>query len=461
MILYLNLGGYGLNQTVVLWENDGEALRNSTANLRSPHLYFKNAITWNALSSDKTTARLSDYGALFDSAGSSLFPSEQYIKYMLGFMNSTCVANLLYILNPSMNYGAGSVGSLPLILRPSAQIDGLVDKCINISREDWANHENSVEFADNPLIRIIIQNGGTIEESINSFINEWNNKFWELHQNEEELNREFISIYGLQNELTYTVPLDEVTILQQKEISIVNNQVIWDKSVLLKQLISYAMGCWMGRYRLDRPGIHIAHPNPTEEELASYEVNGKPFNIDEDGIIPLMDEDCPFPDNAARRMKDFIAQVFGKENLAANLNYLNATLGRNMTLEKFFKNEFWKDHVARYQKRPIYWLFQSSSRNPAFQVIVYMHRMDAYTCEKVRSYLLSYIDYLNTRISYLENQIATPAITRELTQKKEALKECYDYELRLHDVANQQISFDLDDGVKTNYAKFGDVLAAI
>ena len=160
-------------------------------------------------------------------------------------------------------------------------------------------------------------------------------------------------------------------------------------------------------------------------------------------------------------MKDFIAQVFGKENLAANLNYLNATLGRNMTLEKFFKNEFWKDHVARYQKRPIYWLFQSSSRNPAFQVIVYMHRMDAYTCEKVRSYLLSYIDYLNTRISYLENQIATPAITRELTQKKEALKECYDYELRLHDVANQQISFDLDDGVKTNYAKFGDVLAAI
>ena len=452
---------YGLNQTVVLWENDGEALRNSTANLRSPHLYFKNAITWNALSSDKTTARLSDYGALFDSAGSSLFPSEQYIKYMLGFMNSTCVANLLYILNPSMNYGAGSVGSLPLILRPSAQIDGLVDKCINISREDWANHENSVEFADNPLIRIIIQNGGTIEESINSFINEWNNKFWELHQNEEELNREFISIYGLQNELTYTVPLDEVTILQQKEISIVNNQVIWDKSVLLKQLISYAMGCWMGRYRLDRPGIHIAHPNPTEEELASYEVNGKPFNIDEDGIIPLMDEDCPFPDNAARRMKDFIAQVFGKENLAANLNYLNATLGRNMTLEKFFKNEFWKDHVARYQKRPIYWLFQSSSRNPAFQVIVYMHRMDAYTCEKVRSYLLSYIDYLNTRISYLENQIATPAITRELTQKKEALKECYDYELRLHDVANQQISFDLDDGVKTNYAKFGDVLAAI
>lgn len=452
---------YGLNQNVVLWENDGEELRKSTANLRSQHLYFKNAVTWNALATEKTTARFSNYGALFDSAGSSMFPDNSLMKYILGFMNSSCVANLLYILNPTMNFGAGSVGSLPLILRPSNKIDNLVEKNIEIAYQDWTNHEDSFEFVENPLIHIFKQDGGTLEKTINSFIKEWSIKFFELHNNEEELNRQFIDIYGLQDELSPEVPLGEVTILQQKEKKIENGQLKWDKSVILKQLISYAMGCWMGRYRLDRPGLHIAHPNPTEEELASYQAYGQPFEIDDDGIVPLMDEDAPFADNAVRRMKEFIAQVFGNENLATNLNYMNATLGRNMTLEKFFKNEFWKDHLARYSKRPIYWLFQSTRRDPAFQVLVYMHRMDAYTCEKVRSYLLMYIEYLNNRISYLENQVATAIITRELNQKRDALKECIEYELRLHDVANKQIAFDLDDGVKANYAKFGDVLAPI
>ena len=220
------------------------------------------------------------------------------------------------------------------------------------------------------------------------------------------------------------------------------------------------MGCWMGRYRLDRPGLHIAHPNPTEEELASYTAFGQTFEIDKDGIIPLMD-DAPFGDRAALKMEEFIKQVFGKDNYSENINFIKANLGRNMTIEKFFKTEFWKDHLARYQKRPIYWLFQSARRNPAFQVLVYMHRMDAYSCEKVRTYLLSYIEYLNNRIAYLETQTATPAVTSELIKKKDALRECMEYQLRLHDVANQQIAFDLDDGVKVNYAKFGDVLAPI
>ena len=221
------------------------------------------------------------------------------------------------------------------------------------------------------------------------------------------------------------------------------------------------MGCWMGRYRLDKPGLNIAHPNPSAEELATYEVNGKTFDIDDDGIVPLMDEESPFADNAVSRMKDFVGAVFGEDHLSENLNYIRECLG--MTLEKFFQTVFWKDHLARYQKRPIYWLFQSNNRNPAFQVVVYMHRMDAYSCEKVRTYLLSYIDYLKQRINQFEQNEVThsPAETRKLIKMKDNLKECLSYEERLHHVANQQIAFDLDDGVKVNYAKFGDVLAAI
>ena len=222
------------------------------------------------------------------------------------------------------------------------------------------------------------------------------------------------------------------------------------------------MGCWMGRYRLDKPGLHIAHPSPTEEEIAPYTYNGAKIEIDDDGIVPLMDENAPFPDNAEKRMKEFVEVVFGSANKAKNIDFINATLGRNTNIAKYLKNDFWKDHLARYQKRPIYWLFQSSRKNPAFQVLVYMHRMDAYTCEKVRmKYLLVYIEHLKNRILYLQGQPTTAAVTRELTQHEATLKECLDYEARLHNIANQQISFNLDDGVKFNYAKFGDVLAPI
>ena len=455
---------YGNNNNVLLWANDGEELRNTTANLRSKHLYFKNAITWNALATDKTTARLSDYGALFDSAGSSMFPNSLQSKYVLGLMNSKCINSLLYILNPTMNFGAGSVGSLPYIYENNSIIEDLVEKCIEIAKEDWNSNETSWDFNENELIRIYKANGCsyTLEQTLNAFIEVWTEKFYELHRNEEELNEQFINIYGLQNELTKNVPLNEVTILQQKEKDIENGQLKWYKDIIIKQLISYAMGCWMGRYRLDRPGLHIAHPNPTEQELQPYSINGKTFDIDDDGIVPLMDDDAPFPDNAEKLMKEFVEVVFGSDNKARNLDFINATLGRNTNIAKYLKTDFWKEHLTRYQKRPIYWLFQSSRKNPAFQVLVYMHRMDAYTCEKVRTkYLLVYIEHLKNRILYLQGQPTTTAVTRELTLHEAALKECLEYEERLHDIANQQIAFDLDDGVKVNYAKFGDVLAAI
>ena len=451
---------YGNQSEVINWQNNGIEIKNHNgAVIRNEHCYFKPSVTWNMISGSYITFRYFPKGFILNNASNAIPIIDP--ESMLAFLSSKVSTVIANILNATTNLSNGVVARFPYLTISDESLLEKVKNCIIISKLDWDSHETSWNFMENPLLPIFKQKGGTLEQLLSTFIDKWTDNFYELHTNEEELNRHFIDIYGLQNELTPDVPLNEITILQQKEIKIENGLLKWDKSVLLKQLISYAMGCWMGRYRLDSPGLHIAHPNPTEEELASYEVNGQPFNIDEDGIIPLMDDDCPFPDNAARRMKDFIAQVFGKENLAANLNYLNATLGRNMTLEKFFKNEFWKDHVTRYQKRPIYWLFQSSKRNPAFQVLVYMHRMDAYTCEKVRSYLLSYIEYLKNKVAYLETQAPTAAITRELDQKSDALKECIEYELRLHNVANQQIVFDLDDGVKMNYAKFGDVLAPI
>lgn len=458
---------YGNLNDWIMWENNGQEIRSHRSSvIRNQQYYFTEGVTWNRIASRGITLRAFPPICMFDQAGDSMFGDNiNELHLCMGYLNSTVGKTFFDMLAPGLNLTAGTVASLPYI-NPDCSDDflSLVRSNISISKQDWDAHETSWDFNENELVRIFKANGSgdTLEQTLNAFIAEWAGMFYELHSNEEELNEQFINIYGLHHELTKDVPLNEVTILQQKEITIDNGLLKWNKDVIIKQLISYAMGCWMGRYRLDRPGLHIAHPNPTEQELQPYTVNGKTFDIDEDGIVPLMDEDAPFPDNAEKRMKEFVEVVFGSANKAKNIDFINATLGRNINIAKYLKNDFWKDHLARYQKRPIYWLFQSSRKNPAFQVLVYMHRMDAYTCEKVRTkYLLVYIEHLKNRILYLKGQPTTAAVTRELTQHKAALKECLDYEARLHNIANQQISFDLDDGVKVNYAKFGDVLAAI
>lgn len=473
---YNSAGGfrkwYGFQTDVINWYNDGDEMQHTlhpSGNRIWAHNFnldkiFKEHIGWSDITTGTNTFRYYPDGFLFTS-NAAFFDDPKYKNLLIAFANSCIAPYFKEVLNPGLHFTPGNFEDLPFSytkLNSNNKLNQISKDCIDISKQDWDAHETSWDFKENELIRIFKSDAAiTLEHALDFYIAEWTGKFNELHDNEEELNRQFIEIYGLQDELTPDVPLNQVTILQQKEIAIDGNNIKWNKDEIIKQLISYAMGCWMGRYRLDRPGLHIAHPNPTEEELAGYNAFGKPFEIDDDGIIPLMGEDSPFADNAVNRMKEFVAQVFGEENKAANIHFIEATLGRNMTLEKFFKKDFWKDHLRRYQKRPIYWLFQSSSRHPAFQVLVYMHRMDAYTCEKVRTYLLSYIEYLNNRIAYLESQTATAAVTSELNTKREALKECTEYELRLHDVANQQIAFDLDDGVKANYAKFGDVLASV
>ena len=236
--------------------------------------------------------------------------------------------------------------------------------------------------------------------------------------------------------------------------------IVWHDDVIIKQFISYAVGCMLGRYRLDKPGLHIAHPNPTDEETAPYTVNGEQWEIDDDGIMPLMPNDCGFSDNASVRFSDFLRMALGSERLVTNLNYVEQCLGK--TIEQYFVKDFWKDHKKMYQNRPIYWLF--ASKKGAFQVIAYMHRMNAYTVERIRAkYLLPFIEHLEAETGKLDARRAELSTkeTKQLQLLQKQLDECREYHDRLQVVAEQAISFDLDDGVVVNYAKFGDVLQII
>ena len=367
------------------------------------------------------------------------------------------------------------MGRIPFIEIKSTTIDQYVKDNISISKLDWDSHETSWDFQENELVKLQKEGIGTITADLGEttvmrystlnllyaeYVAKWEKMFRELHANEEELNRQFIEIYGLQDELTPEVPLDEVTILQQGEIKIENNQIQFQRDVVIKQLISYAIGCWMGRYRLDKPGLHIAHPSPTSDEICTYSYGNETLTIDDDGNIPLLPYDCPFDDNLQNRIADFVRIAFGADSLAENLNFIEQSLG--CTIEKYLDKDFWKDHKKMYSNRPIYWLW--SSKKGAFRVLSYMHRMDAYTAERIRSkYLLPYIEFLQNKINELSNRGAglSTADSRKLDNYRKILEECQEYHERLQVVAEQAIGFDLDDGVVVNYAKFGDVLSKI
>ena len=448
---------------------------NPSARIIPEYLWYREGITWTLLSSIGTGFRILPQYATFDKTGSSIFIKENLNIYaVIGLLNSNVCKKLLNIYSSTLAFQINEILRIPII-KSNIENDW-VQQNIQISQDDWNAHETSWDFQYNELInfqprRIVDRSYNEhivktsqmpilIKDMYNDYCNRWHETFIMLHHNEEELNRQFIEIYGLQDELTPDVPLEEITILQQGEITIKDNEITFNADVIMKQFISYAVGCWMGRYRLDRPGLQIAHPNPTEEETAPYPYNGEKFTIDDDAIIPLMSRDCAFDDNAVSRFTDFVRITFGAETLTENLNFIEESLGK--TLEDYFVKDFWKDHKKMYQNRPIYWLF--SSKKGAFQCITYMHRMDAYTVEKIRSkYLLPHIEYLSNRILEMENRAASLSTQerKKLDKLRKDLDECQEYHNRLHIIADEQIAFDLDDGVLVNHAKFRDVVAKI
>ena len=238
-----------------------------------------------------------------------------------------------------------------------------------------------------------------------------------------------------------------------------NQHIVWHDDVVIKQLISYAIGCIMGRYSIDKKGLVLANQGDGLKEYLGH-IPSPRFEIDEDGIIPLMAEEAPFPDTAVRRITEWLKASLGAEELSGNLNFIEEKLGK--TLVQYLAKDFWKDHKKMYQNRPIYWLF--SSKKGAFQVLTYMHRMDPYTVGKVRNkYLLPYIEWLKGSIDAMMSHQAelSPQERKQLKDYDRQLEECREYDIRLHEVANRQIAIDLDDGVLVNYAKYGDVLAKL
>lgn len=461
---------FGNRDYLVNWSNDGYDIKHNidptTGRIRS-HNYngeyaFKKCGTWSAISSGTFAIRYCEEGFLWDSKGASGF-SDNYLEYIIGLLNSKVSSKFLAVLAPTLDYKVGDIIRVPLIQQNKVTIDSLVSQNISISKSDWDAHETSWDFKENELVRLSKEQGEgshRLSNLMDAYREHWTEQFLQLHANEEELNRQFIEIYGLEDELTPDVPLEEITILQQGEIYIENGQIVWQNDVIVKQLISYAVGCMLGRYRLDKPGLHIAHPEPTAEEIAAYTFNGKQWSIDEDGILPLMPSDTDFADNATVMFKRWLVVAFGEDTLVDNLNCVEAALGKS--LDDYFVKDFWKDHKKMYQNRPIYWLF--SSKKGAFQCLAYMHRMNAYTAERIRTkYLLPHIEWLVQQQTEMEANAANlnARERKQLDSFGRQIAECREYHDRLHTVADEQIAFDLDDGVVVNYAKFGDVLAKL
>ena len=459
---------YGNQTHIVNWANDGEEIKSfKGAVIRNPSFYFKPSISWSDISSNSNSFKVYPKGFIFDVCGMSCFDAPNELN-LLGVLNTSFIAKIAKILNPTMHFQIGDFKKLPYLEVNTGNFSNIVQQNIAISKQDWDSHETSWDFEENPLLSYInkeIGEGETgksykIESLYNLYTTDWEERFMQLHANEEELNRQFIEIYGLQDELTPDVPLDEVTILQQGEIKVDDNHIEFQPDVVVKQFISYAVGCMMGRYRLDKPGLHIAHPNPTADEVCTYSYNGRNFTIDDDAIIPLMARDTLFTDNAGERFREFLKVALGKDTLTENLNFIEGALGKD--IDTYFVKDFWKDHLSRYQRRPIYWLF--ASKKGAFQCITYMHRMNPYTVEQIRNkYLLPHIEYLGTRIAEMESRAATLSTKerKDMTKLQKDLEECREYHDRLHLIADKQIDFDLDDGVVVNYAKFEDVVVKL
>ena len=479
---------YGNLDLVVNYQNGGyeifELCKQEKRNCQNyPNEYkFREGITWTGMASDNISFRFLPNGCLFDSnKGPMIYTIEggADLMYILAFLNTIVCNSVANVLNPTLSKQINDILNIPLANCDSETknlVMNLAKSSVDISKTDWDNHETSWDFETHPLLKYsggeITEEGETadlgiipdsVEELYKMYKAEWEVCFEQLHENEEELNRQFIDIYGLQDELTPDVPLDEITILQQGEIKIEGNELKWNADVVMKQLISYAIGCMMGRFSIDKPGLilanHLANQGDGLEQF-NKQVPDSRFDPDDDGIIPLMSAQSDFADNATIRFKQWLVAAFGEETLVENLNFIEKCLGKS--IDDYFVKDFWKDHKKMYQNRPIYWLF--SSKKGAFQCLTYMHRMDAYTAERIRTkYLLPHIEWLIQKQGEMEANAANlnARERKELDNIGKQIEECREYHDRLHVIADKQIAFDLDDGVVVNYAKFGDVLAKI
>lgn len=420
-------------------------------------------ISWSFISAG--SFRYYPEGFVFDVQGSSVFLEEKsLIPVVHAFLNSKITTTILSFLNPTLSIQPGNVSSIPInIPLDSDKLYEIEESCVNISKLEWNSRETSWDFKQNELIRIKSQD---IEETYELYQQYWKNKFFHIHKNEEELNRQFIEIYELQDELTPDVSLEDITILKEETI-IENGQLVFKANEVFTQFMSYAVGCMFGRYSLDKEGLILANQGETlEDYLAKVEKTKDhlTFTPDDDNIIPVLDDEW-FDDDIVGRFKTFLKASFGTENFDKNLAFVEECLGKDV--RKYFVKDFYNDHIKRYKKRPIYWMF--SSPKGSFNVLVYMHRYTPDTLSKIlNGYLIQYREKLNTRIENLDHIIVTGNSSEQTRAQKEKDKlklviiELIDYERDiLRPLAIERINIDLDDGVLVNYNKFGKAIQEV
>jgi len=420
---------------------------------------FKEGITWSGISSSYFSVRYFPIGYSFSSAGFCYFTDNDRLKKVLLLLNTKFARTILQLLSPTLNFNAGDIEKVPFLDIESDKSEIL----INISKEEWDSKESSWDFIQNELLR---QKGLDLEENYDLFRQYWSNKFFQLHKNEEELNRQFIDIYGLQDELTPDVPLEDITILKE-ETSIVNGELVFHADEVFAQFISYAVGCMFGRYSLDKEGLILANQGETLQDYLhkiDKTASDCTFLPDEDNIIPILDDEW-FEDDITARFYQFLKVTFGEKNFNKNLTFIEEQLGKD--IRKYFTKDFYADHIKRYKKRPIYWMF--SSPKGSFNVLIYMHRYMPDTISNIlNKYLREFIGKLKTRKEHLQHTMVngTPAqkasAIRENDSIGKMLIELQEYEREvLFPLATERIAIDLDDGVLVNYNKFGKAIKEV
>ena len=494
---------YGNQEYLVNWENDGYEIKNfydEKGKLRSrpqnTEYYFKESISWGLITSGGSSFRYFPKGFIFDISAVSYF-IEKKEREILGTLNSKYFLELSQIINPTINFSNGVFALLPALFVENEKFNNLVQQNIDISKEEWDSRETSWDFEKLSLV-----DGKDLKSAFENYCSHWRDNFVQLHKNEEELNRLFIEIYELQDEMDEKVSFDDITILKKeakiveidnskaKEFSSESEKYLYDRGVslefnkdeLVKQFLSYAIGCIMGRYSTNKPGLIMANSDDVLELSSNKffvkDANGDirqevetEFLPDEFGILPITAE-RDFSNDIVERVKEFVKFVYGEESLKDNLNFIAEALGskdnRNPEeiLRAYFITAFYKDHLQRYQNRPIYWLMNSGKKN-AFSCLFYMHRYEPLTVARVRAdYLIHYQEMLENKRKFIERQLYAEDITakekknveKELKDLDVLLKELREYANEVKHIAEQKIALDLDDGVNVNYERLGAIL---
>lgn len=482
---------YGNNDTLVNWENDGREIKENIIR-KYPYLngnpdfvaknankYFLPGITWGAISSAYFSVRWDDQGFIPSNAGMKIYAnSKDDLIKLIGFLNTKLTVELIGSMSATLNFDQGLIKRLPVNL----SVLGVGENAIFLAKKDWDSYETSWDFSSLPLLAKDTKQP-TLEASYKTLRANWLASTLEMQRLEEENNRIFIDAYGLEDELTPEVPLNEITLTcnphyryrgdlteQEREDRLQSDTIV--------ELISYAIGCMMGRYSLDREGLVYANENNDGFTELVAEGAYKSFPADDDGILALTAEEW-FEEDIANRFREFLAQVWGKGSLQQNIDFvaqslclyaLKARSGETSmeVIRRYLSTQFFKDHMSMYKRRPIYWLF-SSGKHKAFECLVYLHRYNESTLARMRTeYVIPHTARLSAYATRLAARIEAADSTAERNRLNREQKKIHDqqaelaaFDEQLRHAADQRIQLDLDDGVKVNYGKFGNLLAEV